>query len=178
MTSRKLKFAIPFTILFILFGILWTELSSTRSYAFSLGLGGDKIPDFSVPALYGSGDVTRKDLDGRVVMLNFWASWCSACRSEHAMLMKIKNTYHIPVYGIAFKDDPADAKAYLDQRGNPYTAVGSDVNGTTGVDFGIYATPETFVLSPKGDIIYKQIGVIDQYTWDSEIYPVIKRYQK
>ena len=178
MTFRKFKLALPFAILFVLFGILWTELSSTRSFASPLNSSDNKIPDFSVPSLFGSGNVTRKDLEGRVAILNFWASWCSACRAEHAMLMKIKNTYHIPIYGIAFKDEPADAKAYLDKRGNPYTAVGSDVNGVTGVDFGIYATPETYVLSPKGDIIYKQIGVIDQYTWDNEIYPVIKRYQK
>jgi cytochrome c biogenesis protein CcmG/thiol:disulfide interchange protein DsbE len=49
------------------------------------------------------------------------------------------------------------------------------VSGTTGVDFGIYGTPETYVVNKKGDIIYKQIGVIDQRTWDEEIYPVIKR---
>lgn len=178
MTLRKIKLAIPFAILFVLFGILWSELSSTRSFAYSSGISGDKIPDFNVPSLMGSGNVTQKDLDGRVVILNFWASWCSACRAEHEMLMKIKNTYHIPIYGIAFKDDPSEAKAYLQKHGNPYTAVGSDENGVTGVDFGIYATPETYVLSPSGNIIYKQIGVIDQSTWDNDIYPVIKRYQK
>ena len=92
--------------------------------------------------------------------------------------MKIKNTYHIPIYGIAFRDDPADAKAYLANRGNPYTKVGSDPKGTTAIEFGLYGTPETYVVNPSGDIIYKQIGVISQSTWDNEIYPVIKRYKK
>jgi cytochrome c biogenesis protein CcmG/thiol:disulfide interchange protein DsbE len=176
-TIRNIKYIIPFTILFILLALLWAELSSTRSYAFSSGLSGETIPKFSLPSLYGSGNVTNKDLGGRVVILNFWASWCSACRSEHSMLMKIKNKYHIPIYGIVFKDDPSDAKSYLSERGNPYVAIGSDEDGITGVDFGIYATPETYVLSPEGKIIYKQIGVIDQETWDNEIYPIIKRYQ-
>lgn len=175
---RKFKLAIPFTILFLMLGILWSELSSTRSFAYSSGSSQDKIPSFSVPSLLGSGSVSSSDLRGRVTMLNFWASWCSACRAEHGMLMKIKNKYHIPIYGVAFRDDPADAKAYLSKRGNPYTEVGSDPKGTTAIDFGLYGTPETYVVSPNGDIIYKQIGVIDQSTWDNEIYPVIKRYQK
>lgn len=180
MNLRKIKFTIPFAILFVLFAILWTELSSTRSYAFSFpwSESEEKVPNFSVPDLFGTGNLTQKDLAGRVVILNFWASWCSACRAEHAMLMKIKDTYHIPIYGIAFKDEYADAKSYLQSRGNPYVAVGDDANGSTGVDFGIYATPETFVLSPTGTIIYKQVGVIDQSTWDNTIYPIIKKYQK
>ena len=174
-TLRKIKLFIPFTVLFLMFALLWSELSSTRSFAYSSGISGDKLPSFNVPSLFGSGRVNNSDLSGKVAMLNFWASWCSACRAEHPMLMKIKKNYGIPIYGIAFKDEPREAKEFLDQRGNPYTAVGNDESGTTGVDFGIYGTPETYVVNKKGDIIYKQIGVIDQRTWDEEIYPVIKR---
>lgn len=174
---RKIQFTIPFAVLFILFGILWSELSSTRSYAYSPGITGEKLPSFSVPSLYGSGNLTNNNLKGRVVLLNFWASWCSACETEHPLLMRIKNKYHVPIYGISFKDEPSDAREALRQRGNPYTQVGYDLDGVTGVDFGIYATPETFVIGPNGDILYKQIGVIDQSTWDETIYPLIKKYQ-
>ena len=178
MSLSKIKFLIPFFILFSLLVVLWSQLSSTRSYANSSGISGEKMPSFSVPSLYGSSNLTNKSLGGRVVLLNFWASWCSACQAEHDMLMRIKNVYHVPIYGISFKDDPSDARDMLSRHGNPYVQVGSDVNGVTGVDFGIYATPETFVINPSGNIIYKHIGVIDQSTWDETIYPLIKQYQK
>jgi cytochrome c biogenesis protein CcmG/thiol:disulfide interchange protein DsbE len=178
MTLSKLKFAIPFALLFILLAVLWSELSSTRSYAYSPGILGEKAPTFKVPSLFTKKDITNQTLKGKVVILNFWASWCSACRAEHPMLMKIKNTYHIPIYGIAFKDDPNEARQLLEAEGNPYEQTGYDIDGVTGVDFGIYATPETFVISPKGDIVYKQIGVIDQSTWDDTIYPIIKKFQE
>lgn len=178
MTISRLKFILPFTLLFVLLAILWTQLSSSRSYAYSSGMVGEKIPSFSAPALYSSKNLTNNNLKGRVTLLNFWASWCAACRSEHAMLMKIKNTYRVPIYGIAFKDDPRDSRAMLKRTGNPYVKAAYDANGSVGVDFGIYATPETFVISPNGSIIYKQIGAINQYTWDHTIYPLIRKYQR
>lgn len=177
MMFSRIKFAVPFAVIFLLIGILWTELSSTRSYAYSSGIVGDKVPTFSVPNLSGADPITQKNLQGRVTLLNFFASWCSACRMEHAMLMKISKEYNIPIYGIAFRDDPRDARMLLNRKGNPYTQAGYDEEGDTGVDFGIYATPETFVISPNGNILYKQVGVIDQETWDKTIYPIIKKYQ-
>ena len=178
MTLSKIKFAVPFAIVFVLLGIFWTELSSTRSYAYSTGIVGERIPEFSVPNLSGAANLTQKELSGRVTILNFFASWCSACLHEHDMLMKISNKYHVPIYGIAFRDDPQDARGMLNQKGNPYVQTGYDADGDVGVDFGIYATPETFVVSPNGDILYKQVGVIDQETWDETIFPIIKKYQK
>lgn len=176
MIIPKMKLAIPFVIVFLLLGVLWKELSSTRTTEFNEGIVGDKVPSFNLSSLDGASTVSNQNLNGQVMILNFFASWCSACRKEHAMLLKIKNEYHVPIIGIAFKDDPNDTKQFLAQDGNPYQDVGNDVNGDTAVDFGIYATPETFVISPSGDIVYKQIGVIDQQTWDTDIYPIIKKY--
>ena|SRR3990167_10931114 len=177
MNLRKIKFLLPFVILFVLLGMLYIQLSSSRSYTYAKGIIGDKMPEFSVPAIDGKGSVTTSSLRGRVTLLNFWASWCGACHAEHAMLMKIKNEYHIPIYGIAFKDNPNDAKAVLEKSGNPFAEVGYDATGATSIDFGVYGTPETYVISPSGNILYRQIGVIDQHTWDNTIYPLIKNYQ-
>jgi cytochrome c biogenesis protein CcmG, thiol:disulfide interchange protein DsbE len=175
---KKINFAIPFALVLLLLTLLWAELSSTRSYAYSSGIVGERIPNFSLPSLSGAGNLTQKNLSGRVTLLNFFASWCSACQAEHPMLMKIKKKYGIPIYGIAFRDDPREARAMLNRYGNPYVQAAYDNDGETAVDFGIYATPETFVIGPNGEILYKQVGVIDQDTWDSEIYPIIKKYQK
>ncbi len=177
MIFPKMKFAVPFVMIFLLLGVLWKELSSTRTTEFNEGIVGDKVPTFKLDSLDGTNLVSNQNLNGQVTILNFFASWCSACRKEHPMLLKIKNEYHVPIIGIAFKDDPNDTKRYLSLEGNPYSQVGIDVNGDTAVDFGIYATPETFVISPDGNIIYKQIGAIDQATWDADIYPIIKKYQ-
>ena len=175
---KKINYAIPFALVLLLLTVLWTELSSTRSYAYSSGIVGEKVPNFSVPSLTGTGEITQKNLRGRVTILNFFASWCSACRAEHPMLMKIKKNYGIPIYGIAFRDDPREARSMLNGMGNPYVQAGYDNDGEAGVDFGIYATPETFVIGPNGNILYKQVGAIDQDTWDNEIYPIIKKYQR
>lgn len=178
MMISKIKYAVPFVIVALLLVVLWKELASDRTTRFEEGIVGDKVPSFQVPNLNGVGTISEQNLAGQVIILNFFASWCSACRIEHPMLMKIKNEYHIPVIGIAFKDDPKDTREYLKQEGNPYAQAGYDMNGDMAVDFGIYATPETFVISPAGNIVYKQIGAIHQDTWDTDIYPIIKKYQQ
>lgn len=176
MTS-KLKIAIPLLVLFALLFLLWVELSSNRTQNnISSNMVGEHIPTFSVPSITGAGTVSNKSLQGRVVLLNFWASWCSACAAEHPMLLKIKNEYNVPIYGIAFRDNKEDAANVLKSEGNPYVAVGYDASGATGVDFGIYGTPETYVVSPSGNIIFKQVGMLDEYTWKNTIYPLIQQY--
>ncbi len=99
---KKLNYAIPFALVLLLLTLLWAELSSTRSYAYSSGIVGERVPNFSVPSLSGAGNITQKNLSGRVTLLNFFASWCSACRAEHPMLMKIKNKYGIPFTALRF----------------------------------------------------------------------------
>jgi cytochrome c biogenesis protein CcmG/thiol:disulfide interchange protein DsbE len=92
--------------------------------------------------------------------------------------MKIKNTYHVPMYGIIYRDQSSEAMHWLAQHGNPYIRIGNDKNGEVSIDFGIYGTPETFIISPQGRILYRYIGIIDQTVWDSTIYPIVKKYAK
>lgn len=173
---KKLKFVAPFAILFVLFFMLWNELFSNRAQAYPGTMVGESLPNFSLPSIYSSGNLSNRTLKGRVTVLNFWASWCSACKAEMSTLMRIKRDYKVPMYGIAYKDSPSDAKAALKQRGNPYRMVASDEYGDVGVDFGIYGTPEMFVISPSGKIIYKHLGAITISEWRNNIYPVIKKY--
>jgi cytochrome c biogenesis protein CcmG/thiol:disulfide interchange protein DsbE len=176
---QRFKNTIPFILLFLLLGLLWHELYSVTPTKPSPSLVGEAIPTFALPELFESKKiVTQKDLMGRVGLLNIWASWCSACQMEHSMLMKIKNMYHIPIYGIVYRDEPAETRQWLEKHGNPYIFVGNDQNGEASVDFGIYGTPETFVISPEGRILYRHIGVINQETWDNTIYPIVKQYDK
>jgi cytochrome c biogenesis protein CcmG/thiol:disulfide interchange protein DsbE len=139
---------------------------------------GETVPNFDLPNLFSSDhSFTPKNFHGHAVLLNVWASWCSACKYEHAMLMRLKNEYHVPIYGILYRDNASDAIDWLHRKGNPYVIVGNDANGDASVDLGIYGTPETFVVSPKGKIIYRHVGVITQRLWDDTIQPLLKKYE-
>jgi cytochrome c biogenesis protein CcmG/thiol:disulfide interchange protein DsbE len=90
--------------------------------------------------------------DGEVKLVNFWASWCAPCRLEHPVLTSLAEE-GLPVYGIAYKDDPDRAAAFLQELGNPFSAIGQDPRGRIAPDWGLYGVPETFVLAGDGTVI-------------------------
>jgi cytochrome c biogenesis protein CcmG/thiol:disulfide interchange protein DsbE len=90
--------------------------------------------------------------DGEVKLVNFWASWCAPCRLEHPVLTSLSQE-GLPVYGIAYKDDPDRAAAFLQELGNPFSAIGQDPRGRIAPDWGLYGVPETFVLAGDGTVI-------------------------
>jgi len=178
-SSKILKLITPFIILFALCGLLWRELFYARPSELPSALIGEAVPDFSLPDLYEPlKSFTPKDFNGRVALVNVWATWCYACALEQPLLMKIKEQYHVPIYSIDYKDNPKDAKQWLEKNGNPYVMTGSDLHGDTAIDFGVYGTPETFVISPAGKIVYRYVGAIDQNGWDEVLYPLIKKYEE
>ena len=90
--------------------------------------------------------------DGEVKLVNFFASWCGPCRIEHPQLAALA-AEGLPIYGIAYKDDPENSTSFLEELGNPYLAAGQDPQGRTAVDWGVYGVPETFVLDGDGTIV-------------------------
>lgn len=177
--TRRLKLTIPFVLLFLLLSMLWHELYSASPRNISSSMKGEALPNFHIPYLFDPQKTfTPKNMHGHACLLNVWASWCSACIYEHAMLLRIKNQYHVPIYGIVYRDNREDAMDWLDKKGNPFVIVANDQHGSASIDLGIYGTPETFVISPEGRIIYRHIGVIDQQTWNNTLYPLIKQYGK
>ena len=176
--SQKIKWIVPFVILFALLGLLWRELFYAKPNELPSALVGEPIPHFSLPRLHEPTlQFTHLDLKGRVSLLTVWASWCYACTYEAPMLMKIKDEYHVPIYSIDYKDDPSDAIAWLKKYGNPFEITGTDQTGDVAIDLGVYGTPETFVITAEGKIIYRHVGVITQTVWDESLYPIIKQYQ-
>jgi cytochrome c biogenesis protein CcmG/thiol:disulfide interchange protein DsbE len=181
---QKVKQLLPLIILFALLSLLWRELFSATPGTLPSALIGEPIPHFSLVALQQNENANKIKLfstndlhDKKVVLLNYWASWCGACAMEHSMLMTIKQQYNIPIYGIDYKDEPDTARRYLAKHGNPYVLVGSDITGDVAIDFGVYGTPETYIIA-KGRIVYRRVGAIDQDTWDTELYPLIQKYQQ
>jgi cytochrome c biogenesis protein CcmG/thiol:disulfide interchange protein DsbE len=172
---RKLVFLLPAGLFAVLLA------------AFALGLGHDPhllpsalidrpAPDFALPGLYdGSGGLTRKQLEGRVTLVNFFASWCAPCREEHAELMALAHQSGITLNGIAFKDKPQDARRFLDRFGDPYARIGVDREGATGIDFGVYGVPETYVVDGGGRIRYRHVGPLTAEAVKNQLFPVIER---
>lgn len=95
---------------------------------------------------------------GKVTIVNFWASWCVECRTEHETLKRLKSDPRVRLVGIAYKDEPQNAARWLTDMGNPYVATGLDLNGRVGIDWGVYGVPETYVVRADGVIAYKFIG--------------------
>lgn len=156
-------------ILIALFSFFWSGNTMAAS-------SGDPVPAFSLSTLDG-GHLTNRSMVGHVSLLNVWASWCSYCREEHGMLMRIKNQYHIPIYGIAYRDNPSNARAFLAEEGNPYVAVGVDWDGNSTDALDVTGTPVTFLIDKHGVIRYRHTGSIDSSSWNNDFLPRIKEYQ-
>lgn len=108
-----------------------------------------------------------------VKLVNYWASWCAPCRAEHPHLVALAEE-GLPIYGINYKDDPAKALAFLDELGDPYSAIGADATGRTALDWGLYGVPETYVIDGEGRVVLRFAGPITQRTLESQIRPAIE----
>jgi cytochrome c biogenesis protein CcmG, thiol:disulfide interchange protein DsbE len=116
-----------------------------------------------------------EDMKGQVWMLNVWASWCTACRVEHPLLVEIGRSKAVPLIGLDYKDKREDALKFLEQQGNPYMLSAHDLDGRIGIDFGVYGVPETFIIDKQGVIRHKQIGPITPEALQNEILPLIAK---
>jgi cytochrome c biogenesis protein CcmG/thiol:disulfide interchange protein DsbE len=112
---------------------------------------------------------------GKVSVVNFWASWCAPCVTEHPLLLQIKEQAGVDVYGVNYKDQQENAVRFLGRYGNPYAGVGTDASGRNAIEWGVYGTPETFVLNGKGEIVYKHVGPITEQSLAAQILPAIGR---
>ncbi len=141
-------------------------------------LVGKPAPDFSLPQLHDPQKLfSPKDLTGQVWLLNVWASWCSGCKEEHPFLMQLAQSGSVPIYGMDYKDQRAEALAWLKRQGDPYPLSAMDEAGRIGIDYGVYGVPETFVIDKKGVIRYKQIGPLDQETLHRKVLPLVRELQ-
>ncbi|WP_300378170.1 redoxin family protein [Henriciella sp.] len=98
----------------------------------------------------------------RPVMVNLFASWCGPCRAEHGDITWLAQKHPGQVYGLAYKDAPEATREFLAELGNPFEKIGVDRDGQGGLDFGLTGVPETFVISPDGQIIMHVRGVLDE----------------
>lgn len=110
-----------------------------------------------------------------VKLVNFWGTWCVACRAEHPTLLWMHENLDAPLYGINFDDTPARALAYLAEEGNPFAALGEARTARTKIDWGVYGAPETFIIDGQGRVRMRWAGPITQRVLKETILPAIKK---
>ncbi|MFQ5690976.1 MAG: TlpA family protein disulfide reductase [Gemmatimonadota bacterium] len=99
---------------------------------------------------------------GKVVLLNFWASWCGPCRTEHPVLVRAAREYagrDVVLIGVLYQDTPAAAERFMAEHGGAWPTV-LDPGSRAAIDFGVYGVPETFFISPEGRIVRKRVGPV------------------
>ena len=177
---RRLVFLLPIAIVAVLVALFWIGLDPNRDKSvLPSALVGNPAPAVDLPGLADSAPrLNLAQFKGQLVAINFFASWCLPCRAEHPLLQQITAEFGVPVIGIAWKDKPEAAHAFLQELGDPYVATGIDHNGRTGIDFGITGVPETFLVGADGTVLYRFAGPVSDDGLRNELAPAIAEAKK
>ncbi|MGO4684248.1 DsbE family thiol:disulfide interchange protein [Hyphomicrobium sp. 2TAF46] len=173
----------PVVVFAVVAGFFAMALRSGDPSRLPSTLVGKPVPETVFPALEGlqsdgkpepgfsSADLAK----GKVSVVNYWASWCQPCVEEHPFLEQLKEQAGIDLYGVNYKDQTDAARRYIGRYGNPYSAVGTDASGRAAIDWGVYGTPETFVVNGKGEVVYKHVGPISAESLKTKLLPIIEK---
>ncbi len=155
----------------------WTMLSRMQRGTFDphdIGnpMLGKPVPAFNLPALAPNNGFSSADLlaaaKTKPVVLNFFASWCIPCAEEAASLAQLEQL-GAQLWGIAYKDDPAKARAFLDRYGNPYQRIAVDATGNTFIDFGLFGVPESFLVDASCKLVWHIAGPMSDSVIDGQL---------
>ncbi len=155
------------------------EVHGTDISAIPSALIGTKAPKLALPPLEGSNlpALTDDAIKGKLTLVNVFASWCIPCRDEHPVLKELAKSGQLNIVAINYKDTNENALRFLGELGNPYNAIGIDPNGSAAIDWGVYGIPESYLVSPDGTILYKQVGPFTPTSLKEGLYPAIAKAQ-
>lgn len=175
---KKLGFLLPLIIFILLSLYLWRGLS----------LNPRELPSTlinkSAPVFSGSSIIhphrliTEKVFTGKLTLFHVWATWCNVCQAEHPYLVELARDYKVNFIGLNYKDDTKAAFNWLKQKGNPYKELIEDTTGKIAMDWGVYGTPETFIVDQKGIIRYKYTGMLTPQVWQEKFLPILQTLEK
>ncbi len=152
----------------ILIGVVITLALGFRRdpHDIKTGTVGKRAPAFELDRLDGSGRLSLAAYQGRVVILNFWASWCIPCKQENPALVRVWERYRtsdVVLIGVVYQDTVEAARDYTARMGNTWRSV-VDADGRTAIAYGVFGIPETYFIRPDGVIAGRHIGPIDEET--------------
>ncbi|MDO5758435.1 MAG: DsbE family thiol:disulfide interchange protein [Rhodobacterales bacterium] len=136
---------------------------------------GKSAPPLPHEPLEGRVLLTDADLrDGEITIVNFWASWCPPCRAEHPQLKALTDE-GLRVAGVNFKDTADQASGYLQDEGDPFFALAFDPKGSTAIDWGVTAPPETFIVDGDGTVLFRFAGPLVGSDYEQRFRPALDK---
>ncbi len=138
---------------------------------------GKHAPETQLPPLESTGlpGIDSSEFNGRVTVLNVWASWCGPCRQEHPVILQLGQDDRFTLAGLNYKDKAENATAFLSELGNSYDVIGVDANGRAAIDWGVYGVPETFVIGRASTILFKHVGPLSPEALEKKLMPEIEK---
>jgi cytochrome c biogenesis protein CcmG, thiol:disulfide interchange protein DsbE len=115
------------------------------------------------------------EFQGRVSLVNVWASWCVPCHDEIPFLQQLGQDTRIRLVGINYKDQADNARRFLNRYGNPFAASGADENGRAAIEWGVYGVPESFIVGRDGRIAFKLVGPITAENFERVVLPELQK---
>lgn len=171
---RKGWLLLPLLVFLALVALFYFRLSSGDPSRVPSALLNKPVPEFSLPPLDGEGvGLSSADLATGVHVINVWASWCGPCRLEHPLLMQLAEDRRFHLVGINYKDVAENADRFIGALGNPFEKIGADRSGKTGIDWGVYGVPETFIVK-NGIITHKFIGPLNEEGLKTDFMPALE----
>jgi len=181
---RPFLIFVPLLLFAALVALFFVRLYSGDASLLPSALIGKEVPAFVLPPVEGLQDepgFSDADLrQGKVTLINVFASWCVPCHQEHALIMRLSaepalTGEGVRLFGLAYKDDPQNIKRFLADGGNPFGRIGADRKGRVAIDWGVYGVPETFIVKGDGTIAYRFVGPISEDTYRNTILPEIEQ---
>lgn len=169
---------LPLAIFLALAGLFLSQLLSGRDVAaIPSALIGQDAPETKLPPLEGSNlpGLDSDQFEGKVTVLNVFASWCVPCREEHPVLMGLAQDKRYAMAALNYKDKPENARRFFGELGNPFQAIGIDPAGRAAINWGVYGVPETFLIDKSGKITFKYVGPLTPQTAKALLLPEIEK---
>ena len=168
--NSRLVYVTPLVLALGLGLILFTAIGKDPNKLETARLN-DPVPAFELSILEDADKkVTEGVVKGKVSLLNVWATWCPACRTEHPYLVDLAKQ-GVPIIGLNYKDERIKALEWLADLGDPYSLNLYDPKGSFGFDLGVYGAPETYIIDQQGVVRYRHVGEINQRIWEAQIEP-------
>jgi cytochrome c biogenesis protein CcmG, thiol:disulfide interchange protein DsbE len=174
--NRTILFGFPLVLFLGLGAVFLSQLRSGKQASeIESVLVGQEVPPVVLPAVAGragAGFDAAGLKTGQPSVVNFWATWCAPCKIEHPHLLALK-ARGVTVHGVLYRDKAAAATDYLQEMGDPFTMLGDDAKGLTGIEFGITGVPETFVVDGHGKVVLRFQGPLDEDSVKRQILPAL-----
>ena len=122
------------------------------------------LKSFTSKDLYLENKISSDQIfvDSEFYVLNIWSSWCVPCRVEHPILMQLSKNKSLKLIGLNYKDNPKNAKKFINEFGNPYFMIITDKNGIISIELGAIGVPETLIINKDKKIIKRFLGALNE----------------